>query len=115
MPSEAEVPLEPVVTRYRVIAWVTGVTLLVMALVAMPMKYLGEDDSLIGVVAPAHGFLYVVYVLATLDLMLKRSWRPVRTLLVLLAGAVPFASFYTERKVVEAERAAAAGRPASPV
>ena len=86
-----------------------------MALVAMPMKYLGDDDALIGVVAPAHGFLYVIYVLATMDLMLKRGWGPVRALLVVLAGAVPFASFYTERKVVEAERAAAAGRPASPV
>lgn len=81
-------------------AWVTGVMLLILVFVAMPMKYLGDDDSLVQVVGIAHGWLYVVYLLTALTLAYQARWRPVRTLLVLLAGTVPFASFVAERKVV---------------
>ena len=100
-----------VVTRFRVMALVTGVLLAVMAFVAMPMKYLPaiDDDRLIAVVAPAHGFLYVLYVLSALDLGLKRDrllgsrWWPGHTLLIVLAGTVPLASFVAERAVVARE------------
>ena len=100
-----------VVTRFRVMALVTGVLLAVMAFVAMPMKYLPaiDDDRLIAVVAPAHGFLYVLYVLSALDLGLKRDrllgsrWWPGHTLLIVLAGTVPLASFVAERAVVVRE------------
>ena len=107
-----------VVTRFRVMALVTGVLLAVMAFVAMPLKYLPAvgDDRLLGIVAPAHGFLYVLYVLSALDLGLKRDrllgsrWWPARTLLVLLAGTVPLASFVAERAVVAREVRLRAGR-----
>lgn len=81
-------------------AWVTGVMLLVLVFVAMPMKYIGDDDSLVRVVGVAHGWLYMVYLLAALTLAYKARWRPLPTILVLLAGTVPFASFVAERKVV---------------
>jgi integral membrane protein len=100
-----------VVTRFRVMAVLTGVLLAVMAFVAMPMKYLPSigDDRLLAVVAPVHGFLYVLYVLSALDLGLKRDrilgsrWWPGRTLLIVLAGTVPLASFVAERAVVARE------------
>ena len=87
-------------TRYRVMAWVTGVMLLLLVFVAMPMKYLGDDDSLVRVVGVAHGWLYLVYLVTALTLAYQARWRPVRTILVLLAGTIPFASFVAERKVV---------------
>ncbi len=87
-------------TRFRVMAWVTGVMLLVLVFVAMPMKYVGDDDSLVRIVGVAHGWLYIVYLLAALTLAYQGRWRPLRTILVLLAGTVPFASFVAERKVV---------------
>jgi integral membrane protein len=91
-------------TRFRVMAWVTGVMLLVLVFVAMPVKYIGNDDSLVRVVGVAHGWLYVLYLLTALTLAYQARWRPLRTLLVLLAGTVPFASFVAERKVVAAAR-----------
>jgi integral membrane protein len=90
--------------RFRVMAWVTGVMLLVLVFVAMPMKYIGDDDSLVRIVGVAHGWLYIVYIITVLTLAYQARWRPVRTLLVLLAGTVPFASFVAERKVVAIAR-----------
>jgi len=92
--------------RFRVMAWVTGVMLLVLVFVAMPMKYIGDDDTLVQVVGFAHGWLYVLYLLSALTLAYQGRWRLPRTLLVLVAGTIPFASFVAERKVVADARAA---------
>jgi integral membrane protein len=86
--------------RFRVMAWVTGTMLLILVFVAMPVKYIGDDDSLVRIVGVAHGWLYIVYIITALTVAYQARWRPLRTLLVLLAGTVPFASFVAERKVV---------------
>jgi integral membrane protein len=86
-------------TRFRVMAYVTGVLLLVLVLVAMPLKYVWHQDAMVAVVGPVHGFLYMVYLVTAFDLAVRAKWRFVRTVLVLLAGTVPVMSFYAERKV----------------
>ena len=91
-------------TRFRVMAWVTGVMLLILVFVAMPVKYIGDDDTLVRIVGVAHGWLYIVYLITALTIAYQARWRPLRTVLVLLAGTVPFASFVAERKVVALAR-----------
>jgi integral membrane protein len=85
--------------RYRVMAYVVGVGLLVLVFVAMPLKYLAHSDGAVKLVGPLHGFLYVVYLLVAADLAVKRRWGLGRTALVLLAGTVPFLSFVVERRI----------------
>jgi integral membrane protein len=85
--------------RYRVIAYVVGVMLLVLVFVAMPLKYLGGDPSAVNVVGPLHGFLYVVYLLGAFDLARRVRWSLGRMVMVALAGTIPFLSFYAERKI----------------
>jgi integral membrane protein len=85
--------------RYRVMAYIVGVLLLVLVFVAMPLKYLGDDPTLVETIGPVHGFLYAVYLLVTLDLALRAKWRWGFTLLVMLAGTIPFLSFVAERRV----------------
>jgi integral membrane protein len=85
--------------RYRVIAYVVGVMLLVLVFVAMPLKYLGNDPSAVDVVGPLHGFLYVIYLLGAFDLARRVRWSLGRMVMVALAGTIPFLSFYAERKI----------------
>jgi integral membrane protein len=61
-------------TRYRIIAWIVGVILLVLVLVGMPIKYIGDDDTVVGLVGPIHGFLFMVYVALTFDLARRAKW-----------------------------------------
>ena len=86
-------------TRYRVIAYIVGVMLLVLLFVAMPLKYFGDNPDVMNVVGPMHGFLYVVYLLGTFDLARRVRWGLGRMVLVALAGTIPFLSFIAERKV----------------
>lgn len=96
-------------TRYRIMAYVVGVGLLILVVVAVPLKYLADKSALVAVVGPIHGFLYVVYLLTALDLAVRCRWPLGRTALVLLAGTVPFLSFVAERWVTREVRATARG------
>jgi integral membrane protein len=86
-------------TRYRIIAWIVGVVLIVLVVVGMPLKYVGDNPVVVETVGPAHGFLYMGYLLAAFDLGRRARWPLGRMALVMLAGTVPFLSFYAERVV----------------
>ena len=85
--------------RYRIMAWIVGAGLLVLVLVAMPLKYAADNDTVVGIVGPIHGFLFMAYVVLTFDLARRAKWSFVRMVLVMLAGTIPFLSFWVERKV----------------
>jgi integral membrane protein len=102
-------------TRYRIIAWIVGVVLIVLVLVGMPLKYLADDPTIVQAIGPAHGFLYMLFLLAAFDLGRRARWPLGRMALVMLSGTVPFLSFYAERVVsrwvrplVQAEQVGAA-------
>jgi integral membrane protein len=86
-------------TRYRIIAWIVGVGLLALVVVGMPLKYIWHIDTVVAVVGPIHGFLFMVYLVLTFDLARRAHWALPRMLLVMAAGTIPFLSFWAERKV----------------
>ncbi len=102
--------------RYRVLAYVTGVMLLVLCL-EMILKYLlNVDVRSLAWVPFAHGWVYVVYLATVVDLWSKMRWGFRRLIAMVLAGVVPVMSFLLEKpvhrdaaaKISAAERAAAA-------
>ena len=92
--------------RYRVIANIVGVVLVVFILIAVPVRYLAGEPRMSETISPVHGFLYIVYLVATVDLSRRAGWSVLRTLGVMLAGTVPFLSFYVERRTTRSLRAA---------
>lgn len=94
---------------YRIAAWVTGTGLLLLVFYAMPMKYLAGDPYPVQIIGMLHGFLYMVYIVATLVLAERARFTPRYSLLVLLAGTVPIASFVAERKVTHKVKQLLAG------
>jgi integral membrane protein len=89
-------------------AILVGVGLLVLVL-GMVLKYGYDKPGLSEFWDQKHGLLYMVYVFATANLGFKMRWSPGRMVAVMLAGVVPFLSFWAERKVsrqVEDELAA---------
>lgn len=91
---------------YRVMALVTGVVLL-LGTVLLVVQYAGADSikSRVGLLWVAHGYLYLVYLIATLNLGLKLRWSFGRIALVALAGTIPTASFFAEHYVTRTVRA----------
>ncbi len=91
--------------RYRIIAIVVGVGLIALVLIGLPLKYLADNPSVVAIVGPAHGLLYVLYLIAGFDLSQRAKWSWTGTIAVLLAGTVPFLSFVAERVVTRRVKA----------
>lgn len=82
--------------RYRLMAWVTGVWLLVLC-VEMVLKYIvGIDYPWFTWIGVTHGAFYMLYVFFSFDLAIKARWPLGKTVGVLLAGTVPLAGFIVE-------------------
>lgn len=86
--------------RFRVAALVTGIGLLGLVAV-MVLRYGFDNPDPSAVYSPIHGVIYMVYLVVAVDLALKARWSVKGTVGVLLAGCVPFLSFYAERKVTQ--------------
>ncbi len=84
-------------TRYRVMAWIVGVLLIALILVAVPLKYLAGMDEPVALIGTLHGWLYFIFFLTACDLAVRARWTLRSTVLTVLAGTVPVLSFYAER------------------
>lgn len=83
-------------TFFKVMAFVVGVGLLVLVLEII-LKQMGND--VLAWWPQPHGLIFVVYVVATAMLGFAVRWPLGKMVLVMLAGCVPFLSFWVERKV----------------
>ncbi|WP_344603519.1 DUF3817 domain-containing protein [Streptomyces glaucus] len=90
-----------VLTRYRVMAYVTGVLLVLLTLGVIGKYVLDLDgaDGFTRIVGIAHGWLYVLYLVFAFDLGSKAKWPVGKQLWVLLAGTIPTAAFFVERRI----------------
>ena len=89
------------VLRYRVMAYVTGVVLMVLCFVGIPLQVWAHNEAVASNVGTAHGILYIIY-LVTAYLLSRRLALPLAspaTVILLLAGTIPVLTFVVERWV----------------
>src|SRR5215469_10574498 len=82
-------------------AYVTGVVLIFLCFVGIPLQVFGHNSVIANDVGTAHGILYLIY-LAAAYLMTRRVGMKLaspQTVLVLLAGTIPVLTFVVERWV----------------
>src|ERR1035437_446631 len=113
-------PMAGALMRYRVMAYIVGTALIILVFVAIPLQFWGHQKLVAEIVAPIHGYLYLVYLVAGADLARRAHWHLGRILFVVCGGFVPFLAFFVEHWItrrMNAERAqeAEAFAPAEPV
>ena len=101
--------------RYRVMAYVVGVMLIVLTCVGMPLKYVWGNDSVVTVTGIAHGWLYMLLIITAIDLGRRARWSWTRLLLIALAGTIPFVTFVAEHYATKDVKAKLAEDEAHPV
>jgi integral membrane protein len=102
---DSEQAIAAALQRYRVMATVVGVLLILLFLVAMPLKYWAGIPWPVTVLGTAHGWLYALFFLSAVDLALRAKWTLQGAVIALVAGTVPFLSFVAERNVTRRMRA----------
>ena len=105
--------IRPRLTFFKVMAFIVGIGLLVLVaeiVISYGFGRKGDQNPLSWWPQP-HGFIYMVYLVATALLGFKVGWTLPKIVLVMLAGCVPFLSFWVERRVArEVEAGLAAVR-----
>jgi integral membrane protein len=86
------------VTLYRLMAYVTGVVLIALCVLAIMQAFV-DDEAAVNVVGQIHGGLYIIYLLVAFSLCRRLRLRPGPTVVVLLAGTIPVMTFIVERWV----------------
>ena len=71
----------------------------------VPLKYFAHIPEPTRILGITHGWLYFLFFLTAIDLALRAKWSPKGTALVILAGTVPFLTFYAERTTTRKTRA----------
>jgi integral membrane protein len=91
-------------SRFRLMSILCGTTLLIFAFIYMPAKYgfdLIEEGSSYRFFSIFHGYLYIVYILTVLQLGVQKGMSYKTMAGLILAGTIPFVSFFTERKIAK--------------
>lgn len=98
--------VEAALLRYRIIALVVSVLLVLLFGLGLPLQFAAHNNAVDAVVGTVHGvFCYPLYILLTLDLTRRVRMTPIQLILTVLAGTVPIASFYAERRTTAYVRA----------
>jgi integral membrane protein len=83
--------------RYRVMAYITGVLIIVVVFAGIPLQVVGHNTFIANDIGTVHGFLYIVYVVFAYILAQKLKMKLGPTVLLLLAGTIPIMTFLVER------------------
>ena len=93
--------LKTKIGRLRIVGFLEGISLLVLMLIAVPMKYMFHNPAGSEVVGPIHGVLFLLFVFNTLSVGVEQRWKfATITWKVLLACIIPFGTFYIDRKIL---------------
>ncbi|WP_290513986.1 DUF3817 domain-containing protein [Aeromicrobium sp.] len=95
--------------RYRVMANIVGVLLIILILVGVPLKYLaaegsgaqGLGENITTYLGIAHGWLYMIFLVMAALLARKARWTIPFTIGTLLAGTIPIVSFWAEHRATK--------------
>ena len=105
--------MKAALARYRFMATVVGILLVVLILVGVPLKYLMTDGTTLQhlgewittYLGVAHGWLYMIFLVTAFLLSRRAGWDHTFTLVTLACGTVPLLSFWAERRATARVRA----------
>jgi integral membrane protein len=78
-------------------AYVTGVVLMILCFVGVPLQVFAGDAAVANYVGTTHGILYLIYLVTAYLLARKLRLARAPTVLLLAAGTVPVLTFVVER------------------
>lgn len=87
--------------RLRAVAFMEGISLLLLLMVTMPLKYLVQVELPNEIVGMLHGFLFIGYVILVIIAKFEYKWSWWSMLLALAASVVPFGTFVADDMIFQ--------------
>jgi integral membrane protein len=83
--------------QLRLIAFLEGLSFVLLLFVAMPLKYLAELPMAVRIVGSVHGLLFLVFVAALYRVVLEQEWPARRWLAAFVSSLLPFGTLFFDR------------------
>ena len=91
--------LKTSIGRLRLIGMIEGLSLILLMFIAMPLKYIWGDPSMVKVVGQVHGLLWVGFCFVLYDTKSAEGWTFKQALIPFIASIIPFGPFVVDRKL----------------
>jgi len=86
-------------TRVRLFSAMDGVSFLVLIGIAMPIKYIAGDPTLVRYVGMTHGVLFILFVASLFHASMRYEWELKFSLFCFACSLIPFAPFLLDTKL----------------
>jgi integral membrane protein len=92
--------------RLRIAGLIEGSTLLVLILIAVPMKHIIGIPQFVSVMGPLHGIAFLAYLRFWIMAVAEGGWKRGDIIRTGVVSFIPFGTFYNDRylKRMEAEK-----------
>jgi integral membrane protein len=84
--------------RLRIVAFIEGISYLLLLGIAMPLKYLAGIPQAVKVIGMAHGVLFVLFVILLIQVAIERNWSFKKSILSFISSLIPFGTFYADAR-----------------
>ncbi|MFB9329020.1 DUF3817 domain-containing protein [Paenibacillus aurantiacus] len=91
--------LKTAVGRFRLIAFVEGLSFLVLLFIAMPLKYWADMPGAVTLVGGIHGALFGLYMLALIHAAIDARWTWKQVALAFILAFIPFGTFVLDARI----------------
>ncbi|WP_024769217.1 DUF3817 domain-containing protein [Aquimarina macrocephali] len=89
------------ITSFRLISYLEGISYLLILFVTMPLKYIFESPEPNQIIGMAHGFLFLIYIVFAFLVKPEKKWN-IKTLMIVLAcSIIPFGTFWMDQKYLK--------------
>lgn len=102
--ANVSLPMNNPIHRLRQIAWIEGVSFLVLLFIAMPMKYFLKMPMAVKAVGWVHGVLFIALCIVLIRVMIVAKWPLSRGAMVFIAALLPFGPFVIDRRMTNYEQ-----------
>ncbi len=89
---------------FRAIAFLEGVSYILLLFIATPIKYFGDDPQYVKLLGMPHGLLFITYIVLAIMLKSELKWNTKQFTSILLAAIIPFGTFYMDKIYLKPQR-----------
>ncbi|WP_109300695.1 DUF3817 domain-containing protein [Aquimarina sp. AU474] len=86
------------ITSFRFISYLEGISYLLILFVTMPLKYMFESPEPNKIIGMAHGVLFLLYIVFAIVVKTEKQWNTKTLAIVLLCSIIPFGTFWMDKK-----------------
>ena len=97
--------MQKLLSFFRIVALLEGVSYLLLLFIATPIKYLFEDAQYVKMLGMPHGLLFMAYIIIAVIISAGTKWSTRTLWIVLIASVIPFGTLYIDKKYLKTSHA----------